>query len=147
MKKKIKIAVIILALIGVAGYYLTGHPVVFINNAKLKNSMQSIENQTVHLNDIVPFQWDTLYTFEPYSSEEEIEEIIGFKSAAIKENIINEGMVHLLFVKGDRVVASIPGYDSKSGYRIDFTVKEGRRVTFAENAQFNVTKSDGVTAC
>lgn len=146
MKKKTKRVISILTciiLIGVAGCFMIGNPIVFINNQKLENSIQSIDNQAVHLNDVVPFEWDTLYTFVPYSSKEEIEKIIGFKSNDIKENNISEGMVHLLFVKNDKVVASVLGYASNLGYNIDFTPKV--KVMFEENAQFDVIKADGIT--
>lgn len=53
--------------------------------------------------------WDTPYTFGAYQSKDEIEDIIGFQSADIRENNMNEGMAHLLFVKNDKVVASILG--------------------------------------
>lgn len=148
MKKKIKASIIMLSciiLIAVIGYFMISNPFVSFNNHKLETSVKSIDNETVSLNDVVPFEWDTLYTFEPYQSKEEIEETIGFKSASIKENNINEGMVHLLFVKSDKVVASILGYADNLGYNIDFTSKEGSNVTFAEDAQFNVTRVDGIT--
>ena len=61
------------------------------------------------------------------------------------ENNINEGMVHLLFIKNDKVVASILSYSSKLGYNIDFTTKENLKVTYAENAQFSTTKVGGIT--
>ena len=56
------------------------------------------------------------------------------------ENNINEGMVHLLFVKDKKVVASILGYSKNLGYCLAFANK----ISFDENAQFNVTISDGV---
>ena len=147
MGKKIKVPVFIcvcIAAIAIVGYLLIGNPFVFINNQKLKKAVQSLDTETVQLNDAVPFAWDTLYTFEPYQSKEEIENYIGFKSAAIKENNINEGMVHLLFVKDDKVVASILGYAANLGYSIDFSLKDEQKVSFEENARFNVTNKDGV---
>ena len=148
MKKKTKASIIILAciaLIAVMGYLFIGNPFIFINNQKLENEVGAIDREIVQLNDVVPFEWDTLYTFEPYQSKEEIEEIVGFKSTDIKENNINEGMVHLLFVNDNKVVASILGYASNLGYSIDFRSKDGWKVTFSENAQFNITKIDGIT--
>lgn len=143
MKKKTKIAIIILSciiLLAMAGYIVIDNPVIFINNNKLEHSIKSIDVEVIKLNEVVPFDWDAVYTFEPYASKESIEKIVGFKSADIKENYINEGMVHLLFVKDKKVVTSILGYSENLGYRIDFSTK----ITFAENAQFNVTISDGV---
>ena len=97
-------------------------------------------NKYFKLNEVVPFDWDIVYTFQPYTPKENIEEIIGFKSSSIKENNINEGMVHLLFVKGEKVVASILGYSTNLGYRLDFPSK----VTFVENAQFKVSIIDNI---
>lgn len=143
MKKKTKIAIIILscmALVVIAGYLVIGNPVILINNQKLESSIKSIESDAITLNEVVPFDWDVVYTFEPYASKESIEEIVGFTSADIKENNINEGMVHLLFVKDVKVVASILGYSKSLGYSLDFVSK----VTFSENAKFNVAVSDDV---
>ena len=50
-------------------------------------------------------------------------------------------MVHLLFVKNKKVAASILGYQYNLGYCIEFASK----VTFEEDAKFNVTKTDNVT--
>lgn len=141
--KKTKIAITIflcMVLVAILGYLVIGNPVVLVNNQKLENSIKSVHSDTIKLNEVVPFEWDVVYTFEPYASKESIEEIVGFKSADIKENNINEGMVHLLFVKGEKVVASILGYSANLGYRLDFPSK----VTFAENAQFNVSISNKI---
>lgn len=148
MKKKTKIFIFLVCtvLIVIVGYLMIGNPFVFINNLKLKKIIESSDDgKTVFLNEVIPFEWDTLYTFEPYQSKAEIAEIIGFQSNDIKENNVNEGMVHLLFVKNDKVVASILGYSSNLGYNIDFTSKENLKVTYAENAQFAITKVDGTT--
>lgn len=147
MKNKRKVSIMILAcivLIVLAGYLIVGNPIIFINNQKLEKAIQSVATETVYLNNVVPFEWDKLYTFGAYSSRAEIEDIIGFKSTDIKENNINEGMVHLLFVKGNKVVASILGYGSNLGYSIDFTDKDGRQITFEENALFEVTSAEGI---
>lgn len=149
MKKKTKAliyALVCIVLIVAVGYLMIGNPFVFINNLKLKNSLCSFDHsKNVSLNEVIPFEWDTVYTFEPYQSKAEIAEIIGFQSNDIKENNINEGMVHLLFVKNDKVVASILGYSSNLGYNIDFASKENLKVTYAENAQFAMTEIDGTT--
>ena len=139
-KKVVLISLASIILIGIIGYWIIGNPIVLINNQKLGNAIKSINTQSIQINDIVPFEWDTLYTFTPYTSKEEIAQIIGFKSNEIKENNINEGMVHLLFVKGNKVVASILGYGRNLGYRIDFPNK----VEYKENAQFNVTNVEDV---
>lgn len=143
MKKRNKFTITIIfstILVAILGYLVVGNPVVLINNYKLENSIKSIQSDNIKLNEVVPFDWDIVYTFQPYTPKENIEEIIGFKSSSIKENNINEGMVHLLFVKGEKVVASILGYSTNLGYRLDFPSK----VTFVENAQFKVSIIDNI---
>ncbi|WP_175438441.1 hypothetical protein [Fusibacter sp. 3D3] len=142
MKKKTKIAIIIIScivLIVIAGDLANGN-FVTRNNQNLRNALKSIKSDSIQLNEVVPFEWDVVYTFGPYASKASIEEIVGFQSTDIKENNINEGMVHLLFVKEEKVVASILGYSESLGYRLDFPSK----VIFSENAQFDVTVSDGI---
>ncbi|MDE5596742.1 MAG: hypothetical protein K2J04_02805, partial [Lachnospiraceae bacterium] len=149
MKKKTKAWILVLiciVLIVIMGYLMIGNPFIFINNQKLKKSISSLDDsKIVSLNEVIPFEWDSLYTFEPYQSKAEIAEIIGFQSNDIKENNINEGMVHLLFVKNDKIVASILSYSSNLGYNIDFSSKANLKVTHTENAQFYTTKDDGIT--
>ncbi len=144
-KKNIFIILISIVLIGVITYAIIGNPVVFINNEKLQNSIKSIESERVSLKDITPFKWDKLYTFAPYTSKGEVEEIIGFKSSDIKENNISEGMVHLLFVREDKVVASVLGYSDNLGYNIDFTSDKDLKVTYLENPEFTVEKTGDIT--
>ncbi len=49
-------------------------------------------------------------------------------------------MVHLLFVKDEKVVASILGYGENLGYRIDFIDK----VSYSDNSIFNIDKNNDV---
>lgn len=134
------------AVLTAAVFFIIGNPVVLLNNQKLKQAVCSLKSgEIVSLNETVPFAWDVLYTFEPYQSRAEIEQIIGFRSNDIQENDVNEGMVHLLFVKGGKVAASVLGYSGNLGYGIDFAAKENRRIAYAENAQFTATKIDGIT--
>lgn len=86
MNRKTKIVAIVL--IAIADCLVIGNPIVCINNQKSQKSVKNINDETVQLNDVVPFEWDALYTFGPYQSKESIEEIVGFKSADIKENTL-----------------------------------------------------------
>ena len=149
MRKKSKTAVLIFACVVLAlltGYAFIGNPLVFRNNQRLQTAVTSLESETILLNEVVPFDWDTLYTFTPYESKAEIEKTIGFHSPSVKENNINDGMVHLLFVNDDKVVASILGYEDQLGYSIDFSAKGEETIAFAENARFRVAKTAAGTA-
>ena len=128
-------AVLLIAL----AYLFIGNPVVAINNSKLKASITSISSERVELNDVAPFAWDAVYTFQPYADRSEIEETIGFKSNSIQETV-SEGMVQLLFVKGERVVASVCGHAGALGYRIEFP----DRIVAGEHAGFDVKTEDAI---
>lgn len=141
MKKRIGMLVITIVCVFLVIFLTIGNPTVFYHNQQLKKSMTSLEdNQKVTLNEIVPFDWDIVYTFEPYTSREEIEEIIGFQSDSISETV-NEGMVQLLFVKGKTVTASVCGYPGKLGYSV--TNFEGS-VSAKEEAVFLTDTDSGI---
>lgn len=140
MKKKIIVPISLIAIIFLLVFLMTGSPLVACHNYELKKSVLSVSGETqVTLNEIVPFDWDIVYTFSPYTSRNEIEKIIGFSSHSIRETV-NEGMVQLLFVKGDSVVASVCGYADNLGYRITF--KDS--VRFEEKAVFAVDTNAGI---
>lgn len=108
------------------------------NNKNLNQAILSIDSEIVSLNDIVPFEWDKVYTFKPYVDDKNsIQEKIGFKSEDIKENYINENMVHLLFVKDKKVVGNILSYPQDIGYNIKFKDIENP-ILYTENSKFIV---------
>lgn len=140
MKKKSKlILVVALGILFTLAYMIFGSPVVMLNNERLQRAVTAVNSDYVELNEIVPFKWDTVYTFEPYASEKQIEEIIGFKSRSIKETV-SEGMVQLLFVKDDKVVSSVLGYESALGYSMNFTDK----ITYSDKAVFSVERDSDI---
>lgn len=139
MKKKVWNIIAVTIVILAISYYIIGNPFIAYNNYQLKQSIRTISKTEVTLNEVVPFEWDAVYTFTPYASRSEIEEIIGFKSNAIKETI-NEGMVQLLFVKGGHVVGSVCGYADNLGYSIYF----GDKVEFEEKTLFDVCIQDDI---
>lgn len=72
----------------------------------------------VNLTDITPFAWDTVYSFDPYVTKDEMETVLGFESRHLKETV-SEGMVQLVFVKANEVVCSICGYRDNLGYSVN----------------------------
>ena len=139
IKKKVWIIIAVIIVTLTISYCIIGNPFILYNNYRLKQSIHTISKAEVTLNEIVPFEWDTVYTFSPYTARSEIEEIIGFKSNAIKETV-NEGMVQLLFVNGKTVSGSVCGYAQNLGYSIDFTDK----VEFEKNSVFEVYIQDNI---
>ena len=90
-------------------YILFGNPFVSWNDNKLEKAMDDLSAETITLEEIVPFEWDEVYTFDPYTSREEIAETIGFDSQEIKEPV-SEFMTQLIFVKDDKIVSCICKY-------------------------------------
>ena len=70
MKKRVRIWIGLFAGILLLGYIIIGNPVVFVHNHQLKSAITSISEDTdaITLNEIVPFQWDTVYTCLLYTS-------------------------------------------------------------------------------
>ena len=96
---------------------------------------QAREGDRISLSELTPFSWDAVYTFDPYTSREEMEQALGFSSKDFRETV-SEGMVQLIFVDyGDsagtgKVVCSICGYDGNLGYFVDLGGRADRRSSF-----------------
>ena len=138
MKKRI-LAVIVVMLAAYAGLRWYGNCVRTERERALQAVVTGISKDTVTLNEVVPFAWDTVYTFAPYTPREEIEAVIGFRSAAIQEGY-SEGILRLVFVKGRRVAAMVCATPQALGYTIVF---DGH-ISHAENALFSVTRTGGI---
>lgn len=146
MKKKSAVTILALAALFLGLCYgIVGNPRIWLNNRRLAQSMKNITTDTVCLNKVVPFEWDQVYDLGqnpgPYAGREDIEKVIGFRSQDIEENQINEGMLHLLFVKDQKVVACVLGYPENLGYGISMDSS----LSCEENAWFRVMQEQGVT--
>lgn len=109
------------------------------NAQKLKAAVTHVEGAAAALNALVPFPWDAVYTFEPYTSRADIEAALGTRSRLIRETT-SEGMTQLLFVKGGGLVCSVCDSPEKLGYAIDF---DGC-IAYDEGAVFDVVREGGV---
>ena len=89
---------IILGIVVVLGifYLIFGDPRIYLNNAKLKKALSTLDSGSATLEEIVPFEWTTVYTFDPYTSIDRIEWVTGSKSSVLKESV-SEGMTHVVF--------------------------------------------------
>ena len=137
MKKRIiaVAGIIIVVIVGICVYF--ANPVLRYHNNQVNKAMEQLrekDGEEVSLNEIIPFSWDAVYTFTPYTSKQSIEERIGCSSNAITETV-NEGMTQLIFVKDKKVVASICEYSDKLGYSIEFTdcIERSDKVVFEVN--------------
>ncbi len=105
------------------------------NNRALKAEIRGLastlsDGEQIHLSNITPFQWDSVYSFEPYASKEEMEKIMSVSSPHLQETV-SEGMVQLIFVAHEdngssRVVASVCAYPDSLGCSIDLGYFYGR---------------------
>ncbi len=142
-KNKIILIFCILIVIVLFFYWVSirENRLIALHNNQLKQTITSIdENQkTVTLDTIIPFDWDMIYTFPPYTTKEEIEKTIGLYSDVIQETI-SEGMVQLIFVNHDTITAYVCGYAEDLGYQIIF----GDMILFGDDITFSVTKTNGI---
>lgn len=106
MKKRKRIFILLLVLLCVAYYLLFGSPLVDWRNEKLVEATNNIATETVTLEELVPFAWDTVYIFEPYESKENIAKTLGFYSVEMHESW-NDSDNWYYFVKGNRIVANL----------------------------------------
>lgn len=130
-------------------YLLFGSPFVNWNNNKLENAIENISAETVTLEEVVPFEWDVVYLFSPYTSHEAIAETIGFESSEIKETV-SEFMTQLIFVKDEKIVSSICKYPDNAGFYIDlWGVRRGKLLDggyayakYGDNVLFTVEQKE-----
>jgi hypothetical protein len=142
MKKSFALIMIALMMLAFAG---CGTSTVDKNNSAFNDAIKSVNADKIALNDVVPFEWDTLYTFAPYMPKAEIQEIIGFSSDDIKETV-SEGMTQLLFIKNDEIVCSICGYGENLGYSFSFGTYEENHlaISWDDDVIFTVNNSNDI---
>ncbi len=101
-----------------------------VNADLLNEEVLSIEKsvETVNLTDITPFEWDIVYSFDPYTTKETIYETVGYKWDEISETV-NGGMNQIVFLKDGKVVCYLYGYPQNNGYGIYFTSQKETRAT------------------
>ena len=125
-------------------YFIFGDPRVYINNNKLENSLTALGKENVTLEEVVPFDWTTVYTFDPYTSIERIERVTGSKSPTLKESV-NEGMTHFVFMDSGRVVSSVCAYPSSIGYSLSFTGGENSYYGYPDGGYSHIEYGDQIT--
>jgi hypothetical protein len=120
------------------------------NEKLLKQEVLSIEesSESVNLSDVTPFEWDLVYSFDPYTSKDAIYETVGSKWGRISETV-SEGMNQLVFMKNGKVVCYLYGYPANNGYGIYFMDENSTESTPAsllsaqDDLTFQVVRRDG----
>lgn len=122
-----------------------------VNAELLKQEVLSIGEpvETVNLLDVTPFEWDVVYSFDPYTSKDTIYETVGYKWDNISETV-SEGMNQIVFLKDGKVICYLYGYPENNGYGINFISENNTGVTSAsvlsveDDLTFQVVKSNDV---
>lgn len=104
-----------MVMLAVLGYAFFGSPVEMYRRGELRRAMAAVGDGDVTLNEIIPFAWDTMYTYEPYMSREEVEEMMQIPVRGLKQSV-SEDAVQLVFVKNGHMVCNVCGYISREGY-------------------------------
>ena len=123
-----------------------GSPVVHWHNHQLRTALTGLTDSVVTLEQAVPFSWDEVYTFPPYTTVEEIQEAIGTQSYNIKETV-GEGMLQLVFLDEGAVTAAVCGYPAELGYDIALAGAADStpgKLTYGEGVSFAVERADGI---
>lgn len=119
-----------------------------INTSKLEDLIDSMSAPMV-INDFskwTPFEWDTLYSFTPYTTKENIYKVVGYKWDNISETV-NDNMNQIVFVKDGKVVCYLYGYPENTNFSYNFGEYEGEYITFnsQQKLSFDITiGADGV---
>lgn len=126
-------------------YSMVGSPVVLWHNHQLKTTLSALTDTSITLEQAVPFSWDEVYSFAPYTSLEEIKQTIGTDSYNLTEST-SEGMVQLVFLDEGAVAAAVCDDPANLDYDVVLTGWEGNaaHLSYGDNVSFNVTREDGV---
>lgn len=117
MKKKsfIVIASVLVVILGFI-MFKTLHPTPIweINAKQFNRSFNVISgNATIdNLSGFTTFEWDTLYSFAPYTPEKNVYQVVGYQWDKINSTV-SEGMNQIVFLKEGKVVCYIDGYPDK----------------------------------
>lgn len=112
-----------------------------VNAEHFRESLNNISGDALidDLSEFTPFEWDTLYSFTPYTSTDEIYEVIGYKWDKI-DTTVSENMNQIVFVKDGKVVCYIYGYPENTKLGFDFGEYEGNYIKLisAEKQSFEL---------
>lgn len=94
------------------------------------------------LKQLTPFEWEKVYFFKPYTSEESIEEVVGCK---IKDYYysVSDSDSQIYFVDDGKVVCSLAGNYDALQFRVDYNFDD-ISYQLEEKANITITNEDGV---
>lgn len=68
---------------------------------------------------LMPFEWDTIYSFPPYYPKDQVAKEIGIPNFPVLESV-NEGTNQTIFMHKGKVICYVYGYPENSGLYIGF---------------------------
>ena len=118
------------------------NPIYLVRNKMLINNIEKVSNKKIiTLEELIPFDFDSVYLFAPYSYKKDIEKEIGFKSRFIKDNYTDNLGTELIVVKNKKVISSVFIKIEKNGFIVEGLVYSNK-MDKNDNVLFEVTKSD-----
>lgn len=120
-----------------------------VNEELLKKEVLSIEESvdTINLLDVTPFEWDVIYSFDPYTSKDTVYEEVGYKWDNIADTV-SDSMNQIVFLNDGKVVCYIYGYPDNNGYGISIIKRKNLEITGSvlnvkDELNFQVTRRNG----
>ena len=116
MKKKKVLLIAVLILFAVLLVKVIKKDKWEVNQTMLKQEVLGIDEflDSVNLSDVTPFEWDLVYSFDPYTSNDVIYKTVGYKWGRISETV-SGGMDQLVFMKEGKVVCYLYVYPANNG--------------------------------
>lgn len=139
-KRNILLTVLLVLLIAIISGLIYINPFVKINNKKLVNNIQEVlTKETVTLEELIPFSFDSVYVYQPYTKKSDMEKEIGIKSRFIKDNYSDTNGTEIIVIKDNRVIASIFMDLDKDGYIIEPLVYSNK-LDYNDNVEFVIER-------
>ena len=102
------------------------------NGKRLGETLKQVNKTEITWDEVVPFEWDTMYCFTPYTSKEAMVQTVGIESRYLHEGEYDD-MVNLVIVKDQEVV---DGHGADLGYRLS----AGEKIKKGDGTKFAVEK-------
>ncbi|MFS0576052.1 hypothetical protein AB1K83_10470 [Sporosarcina sp. 179-K 3D1 HS] len=120
-----------------------------VNMKRLQTKLttEHLVDKRIDLTTFTPFEWDTVYSFDPYVSKEVVYDTIGYKWMRVQETV-SEGMNQVVFMKDGKVVCYVYGYPENNRFGISFgssgSSGDATVLHAEDHVQFDVIKKEGI---
>ena len=120
-KKKFFMLIILLIII-ILIIFLVLHYIQNKNMQQIKSQVEAkLMNNTASsgkISDILDIDFDFICSFAPYTSKNEMKEILGCNSNLLRETL-SEGTFNIVFTKDNQIILVLYGYGDINGYFIE----------------------------